>query len=149
MPGPAPPPRNPRILLPAANPPGLTPSRHWRAPVIGGEEPKADTGVTLVEIEYWIDPSRQAEFANALLATVRSRRRDGAIFWRHFVDVADPRRNVEMFMTENWLQHLRQHERVTIADEAVETRVRSFHTGDTPVRVVHLVSALAVQGLTS
>ena len=131
--------------LPAANAPDLTPSRHWPEPVIASEELEAGSGVTMVEIEYRVDPSRQAEFATALSETARMRRRDGAIFWQHFVDAADPRRHVEVFMTESWLQHLRQHERVTIADAAAETRVRAFHTGDTPVRVVHLVSAGAVR----
>jgi MFS family permease len=131
--------------LPVANAPDLTPSRHWPAPIIASEELEAGTGVTMVEIEYRVDPSRQAEFATALSETARIRRRDGAIFWQHFVDAADPRRNVEVFMTESWLQHLRQHERVTTADEAAEARVRSFHTGDTSVRVVHLVSAGAVR----
>jgi hypothetical protein len=131
--------------LPAANAPDLTPSRHWPAPIIASEELEADTGLTMVEIEYRVDPSRQAEFMAALSETARMRRRDGAIFWQHFIDAADPGRNVEVFMTEGWLQHLRQHERVTIADAAAEARVRSFHTGDTSVRVVHLVSAGAVR----
>ena len=131
--------------LPVANAPDLTPSNHWPAPVVASDALKADTGLTMVEIEYLIDPSRQSEFATALSETARIRRRDGAIFWQHFIDAADPRRNIEVFMTEGWLQHLRQHERVTIADEATEAHVRSFLTGDTPVRVVHLVSAGAVR----
>jgi MFS family permease len=131
--------------LPVADAPDLQPSGHWPAPIMTGEELEANRGLTMVEIEYRIDPSCQAEFATALSETARMRRRDGAIFWQHFVDAADPRRHVEVFMTESWLQHLRQHERVTIADGAAETRVRSFHTGDTSVRVVHLVSAGAVR----
>lgn len=134
-----------RWKLPPADAPDLTPSRHWPAPILTTEDFEPDTGLTMVEIEYRIDPARQAEFTAALSESARIRRRDGAIFWQHFIDAADPSRNVEVFMTESWLQHLRQHERVTNADQAAETRVRSFHTGDTSVRVIHLVSAGAAQ----
>lgn len=38
------------------------------------------------------------------------------------------------------LEHLRQHERVTIADHEVQELVRSFHVGPEPPRVLHYVS---------
>jgi hypothetical protein len=125
--------------LPPAEAPDLTPSMHWPAPLIAIEDLEAEKGLVMVEIEYRINPACRDEFAAALIELARIRRRDGAIFWQHFVDVADPGRNVEVFLTESWLQHLRQHERVTVADQATEKRVRSFHTGDAPVRIVHLV----------
>jgi hypothetical protein len=34
---------------------------------------------------------------------------------------------------------MRQHERVTVADRAIEERVYSFHTGPDRPRVAHLV----------
>ena len=71
----------------------------------------------------------------------RSVRRDGALFWEHFTDTADPMRHVETFIAENWLEHLRQHERVTLADRALEEEVRAYHKGDGPPMVTHLVSA--------
>jgi hypothetical protein len=41
---------------------------------------------------------------------------------------------------ESWLEHLRQHERVTVADHDVQEAVRSFHSGPEPPRVSHYVS---------
>jgi hypothetical protein len=71
----------------------------------------------------------------------RLRRRDGAIRWGLFYDVAQPRRFVETFVVESWAEHLRQHERVTAADRAAEARSRAFHRGDSPPIVTHFVSA--------
>jgi hypothetical protein len=56
-------------------------------------------------------------------------------------DVADPERFVETFHVESWAEHLRQHERTTRADRELETRVRSWHAPDAPLRVTHLIAA--------
>jgi hypothetical protein len=93
----------------------------------------------MVEIEYRIDPARREEFSAALEELGRIRRRDGAIFWRHFLDTADPTRHMEAFLLESWLQNLRQHERVTTSDKPVQERVGALHLGPGPPRVVHLV----------
>ena len=69
------------------------------------------------------------------------RRRDGALFWEHFIDTADPTRHIEAFIAENWIEHLRQHERVTLADQALEQEVRVFQVGDKAPIVTHLVAA--------
>ena len=92
----------------------------------GDEDIEADQGPVMVEIEYRIDPARQDEFTAALAEAGRTRRRDGAIFWQHFVDAADPGRNVEVFLTESWLQHLRQHERVSVADREIQRRAKQY-----------------------
>jgi len=42
----------------------------------------------------------------------------------------------------SWLEHLRQHERVTHADEDQQAEVRAFHIGDTPPRVSHFVAPI-------
>jgi MFS family permease len=117
-----------------------TPSQHWPDPVVAGEIP-GDKGPVMVWVEYRVDPVRSAAFAEALERLGRVRRRDGALFWEHFTDTADPTRHLETFIAENWLEHLRQHERVTLADRALEEEVRAFHKGDDPPVVTHLVSA--------
>lgn len=50
---------------------------------------------------------------------------------------------MESFVVENWLEHLRQHERVTHADEADQAVVRDFQTGAEPPRVRHLLAPSA------
>ena len=71
----------------------------------------------------------------------RIRRRDGAIRWGLFSDTSNPSRYVETFVVESWAEHLRQHERVTVADRADEERARAFHMGETPPIVSHLIYA--------
>jgi hypothetical protein len=95
----------------------------------------------VVTIEYRIDPGQETACAEALERMGQLRRRDGALFWEHFADTADPARRIEVFIVESWLEHLRQHERVTVADRALEDELRSFYVaGNAPV-VTHPISA--------
>jgi len=67
------------------------------------------------------------------------RRRDGAYAWGVFEDVSERGRFVETFLVESWLEHLRQHERVTKADSVLQERVQRFL--ERPARITHLVTA--------
>jgi MFS family permease len=117
-----------------------TPSQHWPEPHLE-IEPKPDHGPVLVTIEYWVPTKSGLEFARAMQAVERIRRRDGAIQWGLFQDAAAPGRYIESFMVESWGEHLRQHERLTITDRAVEERARSFHEADGPPKVTHWIGA--------
>ena len=117
-----------------------TPSQHWADPVVLGEIP-GDRGPVMVTVEYRVDPDRSPAFAKALERLGHVRRRDGALFCEHFIDTADPMRHIEVFIAENWIEHLRQHERVTLADQALEQEVKAFQVGDNTPIVTHLVSA--------
>jgi MFS family permease len=116
----------------------LSPSVHWPAPV-AFNAPQPDQGPVVVTVEYTIDPDRRADFVRAMGRVRRIRRRDGAISWGLLGDVADPARFVETFVVESWLEHLRQHERVTVSDRAVLDRARAFHVGREPVRITHFL----------
>jgi len=48
---------------------------------------------------------------------------------------------VESFLVESWAEHLRQHERVTLADREIEERVLRFHRGKNEPRVTHYLAA--------
>jgi MFS family permease len=122
----------------------VTPSLHWPEPTMTSA-PRPEDGPVLVTIEYRIDPHHARDFAAAMQDLRVVRRRDGAMYWELFRDGADPRRYLEIFLTESWAEHLRQHTRVVIADRAVEQRVRAFHIGDGPVVVSHFISAYAVE----
>ena len=69
------------------------------------------------------------------------RRRDGAIRWGVFQDAATPGRHLESFLVDSWAEHLRQHERVTLADREIEDRVKRYHRGPEPPRVNHFLAA--------
>ncbi|HJY82777.1 MAG TPA: MFS transporter [Candidatus Binatia bacterium] len=123
----------------------LTPSPHWSDPPIVNI-PCSDAGPVLVMVEYRIDPRQARGFAAAMHALRVVRRRDGAIRWGVYGDVADPGRYIETFVVASWAEHLRQHERMTMSDRAVQQRARAFHIGDAPPAVAHLVSAYAMPG---
>lgn len=116
----------------------LTPSMHLPAPMADGL--KLDRGPVLVMVEYRIDPARVRDFTEVMRQVRRIRRRDGAFMWELFSDVEDPGRQLECFMVESWIEHLRQHERITFADRDISNRARAFHVGDTPPKVTHLVA---------
>ena len=121
-----------------------TPSQHWPDPVVAGDI-SGDRGPVMVMVEYRVAPARSAAFTEALERLGQTRRRDGALFWEHFTDAADPMRHIETFIAENWIEHLRQHERITLADRALEEELRAFQVGEGPV-VTHLVSARTRSG---
>ena len=127
-----------RYPLEAAEGLKLDPSMHWpELSVLSPPEP--DHGPVLVTVEYRVDPKNSREFAEAMRDVGRSRKRDGAIQWGLFRDTADPWRQVETFVVESWAEHLRQHERVTVADREVETLARAFHVGEAPPQTSHLI----------
>jgi MFS family permease/quinol monooxygenase YgiN len=117
----------------------LTPSLHWAAPVVNGEIAQ-DRGPVLVTVEYRIDPGKRDAFLAALDDLGRERRRDGAYRWGVFEDAADPARFVETFLVESWLEHMRQHQRVTNADRVLQTQVQGFNLDGEP-KVTHMIAA--------
>jgi quinol monooxygenase YgiN len=109
-----------------------TPARHWPAPVVAGQ-PALEAGPVMVQVEYSVDLDCADTFRGAIAELGRSRRRDGAVEWWLFQDTADPARFVETWVEETWADHLRNHERVSVAHREIERRVRDFtRTGTTP-----------------
>ena len=112
---------------------------HWPTPVVS-HDIEHDQGPVLVTVEYRIDPRNREPFLDALEKLGHERRRDGAYAWRVFEDTAEEGRMVETFLVESWLEHLRQHERVTNADRVLQELVQRFHREGAP-KVTHLVAA--------
>jgi len=117
----------------------LAPSMHWPAPV-AGHDVAADQGPVMVTVEYRIDPKNRKPFLAALNRLEKERRRDGAYAWAVFEDTAEEGRMVETFLVESWIEHLRQHERVTNADRLIEEKVHHFQIHGVP-KVTHLIAA--------
>jgi MFS family permease len=117
----------------------LTPSMHWPAPITT-QTIAQDRGPVLVTVEYRIQPADRAAFLEALAKLEHQRRRDGAYAWGVFEDAAEAGRMVETFLVESWMEHLRQHERVTEADRVLQDAVQRFHLGGEP-KVTHLIAA--------
>ena len=117
----------------------LAPSTHWPAPVVAHEIAR-ERGPVLVTVEYYIDPHHRETFLCALEKLGYERRRDGAYAWGVFEDAAEEGRMLETFLVESWLEHLRQHDRVTNADRLLQDVVHRFHIAGTP-KVTHFVAA--------
>jgi MFS family permease len=129
-----------RYPLPGRVERDLSPSLHWPQPLLVTEA-AAEDGPVLVSVEYRVGPEDADAFLSAVHDLARVRRRDGAFEWAVYRDTADPTRYVEVFLVESWAEHLRQHDRVTVADRELEATVESWHDAESPVRVDHLLYA--------
>ena len=89
------------------------------------ETPEPDVPV-MVTIRYQIRADTRAEFVAAMQAVREMRRRNGAYFWQLFHDVGGSGALRRVFMDESWLEHLRQHERASVADREILNRAKAF-----------------------
>ena len=124
--------------LPAGEGPDLSPAPRMPDPesLIPIE---SDRGPVLITVEYTIDVADAAGFARAMRDLGQIRLRDGALRWGLWADTTKPGRYLESFVVESWLEHLRQHERMTAADRAVQRIAQQFHRGGEPPRITHFV----------
>ncbi|MBK1882131.1 MFS transporter [Luteolibacter pohnpeiensis] len=116
----------------------LSPSPHWPGPVIANA-PALEDGPILVSTEYRIDPAEAAGFRKAMFHLREIRLRDGAFRCSVFNDLDDPWIWQETFLVGSWAEYLRQHERATVADRAVEEAVLKFHQSSEAPKVQHLL----------
>ncbi len=124
--------------------PDFSPHRYTLpAPKLAGEREDSD-GPVRVSIDYTIDPRDYAAFTHAIHQLRDVRLRDGAIRWGVYQDAADPKHLTEAFVTESWLEYLRQRERFTTSDHEIRDRVWSFHQGPEPPRISHMFYAKEV-----
>jgi MFS family permease len=118
----------------------LSPALIWPEPRVV-IEPQTDSGPVLVTLEYRIDPADKQEFLAAMQELGRLRRRDGAVDWGLYHDVSDPGSFLEVFIAESWVEHLRQHKRITVADMEIQAKARAYQVGETVPGVRHFISA--------
>jgi MFS family permease len=116
-----------------------TPAHHWADPVVAGKAP-LEAGPIMVQVEYDVDPPRADVFRAALAELGQSRRRDGAVQWWLFQDTADPARFVETWIEETWADHLRNHERVSVAHRDLEQRVRGLLRSEAAPAARHFIA---------
>ncbi|HVN33701.1 MAG TPA: MFS transporter [Casimicrobiaceae bacterium] len=115
--------------------PDFTPTEDWPLPVLA-ETPEPDVPV-LVTIRYRVRLDRREEFVAAMQAVREMRRRNGAYFWQLVHDSEDPTLFLECFMDESWVEHLRQHERASVADRDILSRAKAFLVMGTTTRSSH------------
>jgi MFS family permease len=118
----------------------LRPDPRWTLPQTACDL-DGDEGPVLVTLEYHVAPDDADAFVAAVRRLEAIRRRDGAIRWNVYRDTEDATRWVETFVVESWLEHLRQHERITASDRVVLDAARRFHRGADGPRIRHHIAA--------
>ncbi|WP_441258684.1 MFS transporter [Bradyrhizobium sp. 521_C7_N1_3] len=93
------------------------------------------SGPLVVEIEYRVAQENARAFHNAMQAVQLFRQRNGAYGWSIARDIADPDSWTERFHCPTWFDYLRQRNRATRAERALEREAAAFHVGPDPVRV--------------
>ena len=102
----------------------------------------------LVTVEYRVPAARAREFVEAMEAMRSFRRREGAVRWDLFRDLAEPERYLELFVVPSWAEHLRQHARVTVEDQAIEARAFAFQQPGVEPVAAHLIAVRPDDGRT-
>ena len=102
--------------------------------------PRDQDGPIAVQVNYMIREPDRAEFLEAMTALGRSRKRDGALFWRIYRDLGHPQRFAERFIVRSWSDYLRQRARATEADRAIEQRAWRLHAGVNVPEMQHMLA---------
>ncbi len=103
-------------------------------------EPAPEAGPVAVEMCYRIRPEDSQAFLDTVGELRAPRHRDGATFWRVYRDLSDPTRYVERFIVASWADYLHQRARATVADQAIEARVRAFVADGEAVTTAHYIA---------
>ncbi|ANW03088.1 MFS transporter [Bradyrhizobium icense] len=95
----------------------------------------ARSGPLVVEIEYRVSQENARAFHDVMQDVQLLRQRNGAYGWSIARDIADPELWTERYHCPTWLDYLRQRNRSTQSDRALDRRAAAFHVGPDPVRV--------------
>lgn len=118
----------------------FTPSQHWPLPIIN-KVPQHDQGPVMITIEYQVDIAKLSEFHRLLAQLQKIRKRDGAYYWELYQDMAQTDRYIECFMVESWLEHLRQHDRVSVSDKTLQEKISTCLLAGSTKAINHYVAS--------
>ena len=99
----------------------------------------------LIQVEYRIDEPNQDEFLHLIRNNETVRRRNGAIDWRVFRDLAEDARFVERFVIASWAEYVRLRTRMTVADREIQAQIEGLQQTGVPVRVSRLIGVDLVE----
>ncbi|MCY1382391.1 Transmembrane secretion effector [compost metagenome] len=94
----------------------------------------------MITVEYRVAEASREAFLEAMDKVGEQRRRDGAYAWGIFEHTGEPAHYIEYFLVASWVEHLRQHDRVTVSDQDQQVSVRRFLQGDAPPVVRHYLA---------
>ncbi len=93
------------------------------------------SGPLVVEIEYRVAQDNARAFHNVMQDVQLSRQRNGAYGWSIARDIADPELWTERYHCPTWLDYLRQRNRSTQSERALQQQAIAFHVGPDPIRI--------------
>ncbi|MET4483600.1 MFS transporter [Bradyrhizobium sp. F1.13.3] len=93
------------------------------------------SGPLIVEIEYRVAQENARRFHNVMQEIQSYRQRNGAYGWSIARDIADPELWTERYHCPTWLDYLRQRNRSTQSERALDRQAGAFHVGPEPIRV--------------
>lgn len=127
-----------KLPLPAPPADNLDPLNRWKAPNVRLDL-QGRSGPVNVLIEYIVREEDTDRFLQAMSERRRTRRRDGARQWELLRDTERPDNWIESYHVPTWNDYVRHNQRRTLADAAVDDRVRALHSGSEPPKVHRLV----------
>lgn len=93
------------------------------------------SGPLVVEIEYRVAQENARIFHNLMQNVQLCRQRNGAYGWSIARDIADPELWTERYHCPTWFDYLRQRNRPTQSERALDRQAAGFHIGSEPIRV--------------
>ncbi|MDG2176375.1 MAG: MFS transporter [Gammaproteobacteria bacterium] len=116
----------------------LSPSGHWKIPEpVITVEPQQ--GPVMICISYQVHDGNQTAFLQAMEKLGKSRRRDGAWEWNIMEDITAPGMFQEFFLVATWLDHLRQHERISKQDAMIQDEILSLLEEGSEPDITHFI----------
>jgi hypothetical protein len=119
----------------------FTPSQHWPLPIID-QTPQHDQGPVMIIIEYTVATDRRPLFDTLTAQLQKIRKRDGAYFWELLQDTAQSDHYIECFMVESWLEHLRQHDRISVSDRALQQQINACLSAGSIKKIHHYIATI-------
>lgn len=120
--------------------PDHTPAGHWPGPIVSADPP-LEAGPIMVHLEYTVGSAEADAFVTAISELARSRRRYGASHWWLFHDISDPTCFIETWIEDTWADHLRNHQRVSVAHQDIERSVRALIRAGSDIVTRHYIAA--------
>lgn len=93
------------------------------------------SGPLVVEIEYRVAAENARDFHAVMQDVQLYRQRNGAYGWSIARDIAEPELWTERYHCPTWLDYLRQRNRATQSERALDHQAAAFHIGSERVRV--------------
>lgn len=92
------------------------------------------SGPLVIEMEYRVTLENARAFHTLMQEIQLYRQRNGAYGWSIARDIADPELWTERYHCPTWLDYLRQRNRWTRSERALDRKAVAFHIGPEPVR---------------